>query len=337
MKVAFIGFGVVGRGLAEILASNNEINGVAFSTVAVSDVMRGTVCDPDGLDLQRLLDLAADPGTFEGHAAQRSDWDALQAIRECGADIVVEVTPTDIVTGQPAMSHVTTAIESGKHVVTTNKGPVVLALNDLLELAARHGVQFRYEGTVMSGTPVLNTARRFLAGCGMRGVRGILNGTTNYILCEMESGMSYADALEQAQALGYAETIPDADVEGKDALGKVVILANVLFGARLSVGDVPCEGITRLTLDDIAAATAAGERWKLIGEVERDGDTVVGRVQPVRLPVSNPLAAVSGPSNAITFSTDLLGEVTIAGPGAGKEATGFALLSDMLEIARGRD
>jgi len=326
---------VVGRGLAEILAANREINGFAFSTVAVSDLMRGTVCDPEGLDVQVLLDLAADPGTFEGHNSCRPDWDALQAIRECGADIIVEATPTDIVTGEPAMSHIRTALEGGKHVVTTNKGPVVLALNDLLELAAGHGVQFRYEGTVMSGTPVLNTARRFLAGAGMNRVRGILNGTTNYILCEMESGMSYADALKQAQVLGYAETVPDADVEGKDALGKVVILAKVLFGATLSVDEVPCTGITHIAPADIEAATAAGERWKLIGEVGREGDRVVGRVGPVRLPVGNPLAAVSGPTNAITFSTDLLGDVTIEGPGAGKEATGFALLSDMLEIARG--
>jgi homoserine dehydrogenase len=258
----------------------------------------------------------------------------MKTIRETNADVVIEVTPTDIRTGEPAISHIRAALAVGKHVVTTNKGPVVLAMRELLELAAANEVQFRYEGTVMSGTPVLNVGQRFFAGNRIDRIRGILNGTTNYILTQMESGKSYGDALKEAQRLGYAETKPDADVLGHDALGKVVILANRLMGANLRVGDVSCEGITGITAEHVARSAAAGKRWKLIGEARREGDRVIGSVAPRELPSSDPLAHVQGVTNAITFTTALLGDVTIEGPGAGKKETGFALLSDLLEIAR---
>jgi homoserine dehydrogenase len=144
----------------------------------------------------------------------------------------------------------------------------------------------------------------------------------------MEIGMSYADALAQAQALGYAEADPTADVDGWDAAGKAIILAAALFGQRLSLDAMPVKGISQLTVSDIEAARAAGERWKLIASVSLDG----GRVEPVRLPQNHPLAQVSGTTNAVTFTTDLLGEVTLIGPGAGPRATGFGLLSDLLAI-----
>ena len=305
-KVALIGFGTVGQGLAEILqarATALEVNsGVTFVVVAVSDLLKGSVYQPDGLDLGLLLDLARrgerldaypdGPGMIKG-------WDSLTTISASQADTVVEVSWTDVKTGQPAISHVKAALASGKHAVLTNKGPIALAYHELQAAADAAGRLLRFEGTVMSGTPSIRLGRQALAGCQINEIKGILNGTTNYILTQMEAGTSYADALASAQRLGYAEADPTADVEGFDALAKVVILANALLGAHVNLTSVPRQGITGLSQADIAAATAAGERWKLIGRVTRQADgTVAASVQPLRLPFAHPLAGVSGVTNA---------------------------------------
>jgi len=165
-------------------------------------------------------------------------------------------------------------------------------------------------------------------------MRGILNGTTNFILTRMEGGMDYADALAEAQRLGYAEAVPDADVLGWDALAKVTILANTVFGAELHPQDSPCQGITEITPEQIAAAAADGARYKLIGRVWREGDTVRASVGPQLVSDSHPLAGVGGATNAMTITTDTLGDVTIVGPGAGRRETGFSLLNDLIAIGR---
>jgi homoserine dehydrogenase len=296
------------------------------------------------------LDVVQRTGKLDDYALAQpsralfSGWDSLRTIRDSNADTVVEISWTDVQTGQPAIDHVKAAFESGKNAVLTNKGPVALAYRELAELAAAKGVLFRFEGTVMSGTPTIRLAQQALAGCEILEVKGILNGTTNYILTQMEAGQSYADALAEAQRLGYAEADPTADVEGWDAAGKAVILANVLLGGDLRVADVERTGISGLTLADVEAATAAGERWKLIARVWRADDPVGAggprpqvraSVQPTRLPLSHPLAGVSGAINACTFTTDLLGDVTLVGPGAGRMETGYAVLGDLLEIAAG--
>ena len=186
----------------------------------------------------------------------------------------------------------------------------------------------------MTGTPVFNCAEYGLAGNTINKISGILNGTCNFILSQMETGMSYEAALAEAQRLGYAEANPAADVEGRDALAKVVILANTLMGADLSPGDVPCTGISALTSADIETAEQENSRWRLIGTVERTEDGVRASVQPVKLPASDPLAGIQGPTNALTFSTDLLGDVTVSGAGAGRMETGYAVVADLLAIAR---
>jgi homoserine dehydrogenase len=201
-------------------------------------------------------------------------------------------------------------------------------------LAKANKAQIGAEGTVMSGTPTLRVGEELLSGAGVHKMQGILNGTTNYILTQMEDGASFQDALAEAQAKGYAEADPTGDVEGHDAAGKVVILANLLMGQSLTIAEVDCQGITGLTLDDIAAAQAAGERWKLIGSVEETEVGVKASVAPTRVSLENPLASIGGATNAITYTTDLLGDVTLIGPGAGRMETGYALVSDLLAIHR---
>lgn len=339
VRLALIGFGNVGQGLAQILRDRGQElaqrYGADFQIVAVCDFLQGSLYDPAGLDPASLLAAVEKDGHLRNLAAPQKGWDALQTITRSSADVVVEMSYTDLQTGEPATSHVRAALQAGKHVATTNKGPIALHYPQLAALARENKVKIEAEGTVMSGTPAIHLGRKQLAGAGIWRIQGILNGTTNYILTQMESGASYADALHDAQARGYAEADPTGDVEGIDAAGKVVILANLLMAQSLTMADVQRTGITGITAADIATAREAGERWKLIGMVEQKDGQFRASVQPVRLPVAHPLASVSGATNAITYSTDLLGEITLVGPGAGRIETGYALISDLLAIYRG--
>ncbi len=340
-RIAMIGFGNVGQGLADILirkrAALKRKQGFECQVVAVSDFLLGSVYDPKGLDLKKLLAVLKKTGKLDGYKGGKKGWDALKTIKESNADTIIELSFTDLATGQPAVKHCREALKLGKHVVTSNKGPAALAYPALSRLAKKNGARFLIEGTVMSGTPVLNLAGDCLAGNDFKSIKGILNGTTNYILSEMEGGLSYDKALAQAQKLGYAEADPAGDVEGVDAAGKVAILANMFMGSKIVPADVKRKGITKITQDDIKTAAKAGKRWKLIGEaaIKKDG-SLKASVRPVALPLSHPLAAVMGPTNAATFDSDLLGQVTIVGPGAGRIETGYSILTDLLAIERGR-
>ncbi len=336
-RLALVGFGSVGRGLAEILSLHHQRfvdrYGADIRIVAAC-TRRWCVYDPNGIDAATLRHAAASDAV--GALPGACDWDADQMIAAVDADVLVEASPTDMTTGEPAATHIRSAIARGMHVITANKGPIALHYAELRRLAEERGVLLGFEATVMSGTPALRLGWSNLAGCDIQEVRGIVNGTTNFILTRMERGMDYASALAEAQRLGYAETDPAGDVEGHDAAGKAAILANVLMDAHLTPADVEREGITGITRDMVAAAAAAGERWKLIARVWRDGSTVRAAVRPMRLMVEHPLAGVDGATNALTITTDLLGDVTIIGPGAGGVATGFAILSDLLALHRVR-
>lgn len=342
MNLALIGFGTVGQGLAEILRDKadflRDTLGFEARVVAVADMLKGALYHPNGLDVAALLDAVKTTGSLEDYpdtpGLQRG-WDSLKTIRDTNADTIVEVSYTDVKTGQPAIDYCRAAFAAGKNVVMSNKGPVSLAYAELAALAAENGVRWGYEGTVMSGTPALRMPLTALAGNDIREVRGIFNGTTNFILTKMEEGLTYEDALAQAQALGYAEADPTADVEGYDAQGKVVILANVVMNAPLKKEDVPCRGINRLTPADIAQARAAGKRWKLIGRAKKEGNRVAASVGPEMVPLTDPLAGIMGATNAITYDCDLAGPITLVGAGAGRVETGFSILIDLINIQRG--
>jgi homoserine dehydrogenase len=336
MKLALIGFGVVGQGLVEILRDNADdlcrSFGFAPQITAVATQRRGSLYYPEGLQIDELLAAIA-KGHLDHYPAAAGlirNWDALHIIRDSSADVIVESTHSNFETAQPALDYCRAAFDSGKHVVLANKGPVALAYSELIALAKRAGKKLYFESTVMAGTPSIRLAMEALAGCRITEAHGILNGTTNYILTQMENGMPYSEALAQAQALGYAEANPVADVDGWDAAGKALILANAVFGKSLTLSQMTVKGISDLTPADIEAARDVGERWKLIAYVTPEG----GSVQPTRLPITNPLANISGATNAISYQTDLLGSVTLIGPGAGRLPTGFGLLADLLHIHR---
>lgn len=335
--LALIGFGGVNRALAEIIVQRGDNLarelGFALRVVAITDLRAGSLVDTDGIDLVPIL--STEPralsfgGRTGGSADPRNEW----VIRQVPSDIVVEATFTNPSDGEPAVSHVRWALESGKHVCTTNKGPVALAGHELKALAAEYGVRFEFEGSVLSGTPILRTAQRVFGGLQVEGVQGIMNGTSNFILGRLEEGLDLPATIAEAQELGYAEADPTADLEGHDVQLKVMILANEILGTTLRREDVPCEGISGLTPREVQDAASKGLHWKLVGSAKRRADgTVSAKVAPQALPAHHPLAGTSGARNAVAFSTDLLGTVTVSGPGAGRIETAYALLSDIIAV-----
>lgn len=342
-KIILVGCGTVGQGLLEILERKSEFLRDCYQfepkIVAITDLMKGTVVAPEGLQITKILETLKSGKKLDQYPGPKKETegylDPLDLIEQVEADIMVELTYTDIKTGEPATSYIKKALRTGKHVVTSNKGPAALHYHELKELAHLNSRHFRIEGTVMSGTPVFHLFENGLAGNELREVKGILNGTTNFILSQMElDGLEYDEALKLAQQLGYAEADPTADVEGFDAVAKVVILANALMGGQLKPNDVLRQGISHLRKKDIQEAREAGLRYKLIASVKKDGEKIEASVAPQKLPLTDPLAGVMGAQNALTFDTDLMGKITIQGAGAGRIETGFSILSDLLAINR---
>jgi homoserine dehydrogenase len=335
-KLAIIGFGNVGQGLAQILSDKYELLkerfGVDIRIVAVCDLYKGSVADPEGLDPKILLSSLELEGDVKSVDAKYTGWNSKETIANSGADIVVELAYTDLKTGEPALSHVKQALNNGMHVSMTNKGPVALAFPELRDIAKKNNVQIGIEGTVMSGTPSLNLGSEMLLAAGITKIQGILNGTTNYILGEMEAGLDYQIALTQAQELGYAEADPTGDVDGHDAAAKVVILGNLFMDLSLTLADVDCTGISQISTQEVATASAQNKHWKLIGTVAKTETGFIASVKPQMVSKSHPLASISGATNAITYTTELLGDITLIGPGAGRLETGYAVIEDILAI-----
>jgi homoserine dehydrogenase len=336
IRLALIGFGGVNRAFAEILRDRGPdlaAKGHHFKICAVCDQRFGEVVVQGGVDLCRLTETTSDPGAFASLVGGGTSCDVFSILARSGADVAVEATYSNRVDGEPALSHCRAALELGMHVVTTNKGPVGFAGHELTAIAAKHNRSFRFEGTVMSGTPVIRLANQCLAGNPITGFRGVLNGTANYVLGRIEDGLSMSASIAEAQALGYAEANPDADLKGWDVALKVTILANMVMGGSLVPENVACAGIDELTEDKIRNAIHEGLRWKLVGEANRSPDgTIIASVSPQLLPTDDPLYGVSGAANAVTFHTELLSAVTVSGPGAGKVETAYAILSDLLSL-----
>jgi homoserine dehydrogenase len=231
----------------------------------------------------------------------------------------------------PARDYVLRAMRAGKHVVTANKQLLAEHGEELWAAAREHGVQLRFEAAVAGVVPVIRVLQESLAAAEVERVHGIVNGTTNYILTEMaRTGASYADALADAQRLGYAEADPTDDVTGKDAAAKMAILARLAFDTPVSLSQVPYEGIEHLTADDLEYASDLGLGLKLIGTAERVNGRLSVRVHPAFLYAGHPLASVHGPYNAVTVESRAITEITMSGPGAGGPQTASAVLGDVI-------
>ena len=243
------------------------------------------------------------------------------------ADLVVEVMGGV----EPAREYVLAAMRAGKHVVTANKQLLSQHGEELWAAAREHRVQLRFEAAVAGVVPVIRVLQESLAAAHVERLHGIVNGTTNFILSEMaRTGASYADALAEAQRLGYAEADPTDDVTGRDAAAKMAILARLAFDTPVHLDQVRYEGIEHITADDLEYARALGLGLKLIGTAERVDGALSVRVHPAFLYAGHPLASVGGPFNAVTVESDAITEITMSGPGAGGPQTASAVLGDVI-------
>jgi homoserine dehydrogenase len=331
MRIIMVGWGVVGQSFAKILLRRKKelVKNYGFHPRVVAIVDKGgAATNPKGLDLEQMLSLKAEKRTVATNSTNgRLGWSALDVIESVEAEAVVEVTPTNIEDGEPTLSHIKTAFRTGKHLVTTNKGPLALALPALTELADHNNVYLRFSGTVGAGTPVLEFAKKCLLGDRIVSIKGILNGTTNYILSEMdEKHITFQEALEDAQKLGYAEADPTMDVDGYDAAAKLVIMANWIMDKKVTLKDVEITGIRDVTLQALKDAAKKGSTIKLVGSIEENL-----KVEPTQISRHDPLT-VGGALNAVTYVSEFAGEQTIVGRGAGGLETASAILRDLIDI-----
>jgi homoserine dehydrogenase len=295
-RVGLLGHGTVGGALHQLIDERAD-------AIAATTGMRPEVCGV----------LTRSRGSFEEIVAS--------------SDLVAE-----LIGGlEPARTYILDAMRAGKHVVTANKQVLAEHGEELYDAAREHGVQLRFEAAVGGVVPVIRVIHETLAAAHIERVHGIVNGTTNFILTEMtRAGLSYEEALRQAQELGYAEADPTDDVTGKDAAAKMAIVARLAFNARLTIDQVAYEGIERITVDDIEYAKELGLSLKLLGTAERLDGGISVRVHPAFLYAGHPLAAVNGSFNAVTIESPAITEITLSGPGAGGSQTASAVLGDVI-------
>jgi homoserine dehydrogenase len=330
LRLIIFGFGIIGQSFAKlILARAAELYsayGVNPRVVACVD-KKGAAISPGGLDLQKLLDVKRIKGTVGEYKSEGNKPREDSIVEQIDCEVLLELTPTNLQDGEPGISNIVSAMRSGKHVITVNKGPLALAFPSLMELANYNNVMLRFSGTVGGGTPILEFAKRCLKGDRIISFKGIFNGTTNYILTRMEEGLAFESALNDAQNTGIAEALPRLDIDGYDAAAKVSIVANWVMGMKKTIYDVDRTGIAAVTLRDIEEARKRNNAIKLIGTAEKKKLSV----KPTEVSKLDPIC-VNGTLNAVTFSSEHSGQQTIIGRGAGGIETASAILRDLIEI-----
>ena len=314
IKVALLGAGNVGSQVARILTEDKAV-----------------LAERIGAPVELI-------GIAVRDTAAKRDWETDPVLYTTDADALIDAADVVIeLTGgiEPARTRILRALDAGKPVVSGNKALLAKHGVELHAAADKTGAQLSYEASVGGAIPILRPLRDSLAGDTVVRVLGIMNGTTNYILDQMDTtGATFADALKDAQELGYAEADPTADVEGHDAASKAAIVASLAFHSDFTIDDVHVEGITSVTADDVAAADTDGYVIKLLAICERDGDGVNIRVAPTLIPRQHPLAGVHGAFNAVFVQAQNAGELMFYGPGAGGAPTASAVLGDFVSLAR---
>lgn len=327
VNLVIVGFGVIGRGLAKTLAEKNRLIkdqlGWSIRVTAICE-RDGCLVNERGLALTKAIS-AMKKGVWKKHPDYKCI-DTLDLLEAHPADIAVEVTPGNVKDGKPGLDHILASLKAGKHVVTSNKSPLALNYERLMNVSEKHERQLRFEATVGGSIPIIREGLALKRTNAITDVYGILNGTTNFILGKMlDEGVEFGVALREAQALGLAEPDPAYDIAGFDSAAKVAILANALLDKRVSFKDVAVTGIDGITPEAARLAREHGYVVKLIGDVASLS------VAPRLVPTSHTLN-VRGSLNAVMLATDVAGEVTLTGRGAGPRETSSALLSDLLDV-----
>lgn len=340
IKICMAGFGNVGRRFAELMADKHgELmaeHGVDVRLVAVATRSQGALCDQSGIDWRRALDLYAEHGGFAEDVPAFTRSSVYDLIDECGADLFIELTTQTKDGGEPAASFILRALGRGMDVITANKGPQAWRWNDISAAAARAGRMFLCESAVLNGAPVFDLARECLRGCRFASMRGILNSTSNYVLELIDGGMTYEDAVREAQREGIAEADPSMDMDGWDGAAKITSLANILMDAHATPRDVRIERISGMSGRGTEQARRMGLRMKYVCAAERTDDGVRLSVRPEAVGADDPLYSVSGTSTALTIRTDLAGEITISLKDPGLLQTAYGVYADLLSVIASR-
>lgn len=334
------GFGNVGKRFCELLLDKSEYlekeYGVTVLVTGIATRSKGTLANPKGINLQELLDMCKDNGKFSPDLQGYIQGDGLMMLEKAGADVFAEMSPLSIDDGQPATSYIEKAFEMGIHVITANKGPEACHFKHLEKMAKDKNLEFLYETIVMDGTPIFNLVKDTLHGNKILGFRGILNGTSNFVICKLEKGMSYDEAIKEAQRIGLAEADPSMDMDGWDGAAKLCAMTNILMGCEITPKMVEVHSIANITREDIEEAKDEGYRIKYICEAKRNHITkeIDVCVSPQRLPLSDSFSNVNDTSSAITLYTDLAGEITIIQTDPGILQTAYGLYSDLITLLK---
>jgi homoserine dehydrogenase len=332
-NLGLLGFGNVGGALARLLLEKSdelrEEFGIGWRVTGVASRRLGWLAEPEGFTPAELSS-----GDFRPRAG-RGATDLTGWLARSRCDVLFETTPLEPLTGEPAVSYLRAALESGAHVVTANKGPVVHAFAELSELARERRRRFLFEATVSDCLPVFSLFRECLPAARPHAFAGVLNSTTTLILEALEDGADFAEGVRRAQALGVAEADPSHDVEGWDAVVKTCAVANVLMKARLVPGDVRRVGIRELRAEEVCAAAEAGEPYRLVARARIEaGGAVTASVGPERLPPGDPLAQARGTTMAVTFDLDILPALTLIAHRPDLRSTAYAMLADFVAAVR---
>ncbi len=338
LKIAMLGFGNAGRSFAGLLLDKYEDIRKGYDceikVTAIVTGSRGCLINENGLDIAGACEDINLRGRFDTKHPDYSAANAMEIAEKAEYDVLIELTPLAIFSGQPAIDHISTAIRRNKHVITANKGPVAWNFRRLRDMAKGQGVQFCYETTVMDGTPVFNLVEETLKLCRVTEVNGILNSTTNFILEELAGGGDYEAIIEAGKARGFVEADPSMDVEGWDAAAKTAALLNVLMDADITPNDIDRKGIENITSEQLQDAKTSGKTIKLLCRgFFRDGK-VVGTVAPEEVDNNDLLASITGTSSVVTITTDLMGPVSIVEHDPEILQTGYGVLSDLIRVIR---
>ncbi len=342
-NLCFIGFGNVARSLARLLERKRGLlksnYDITYSVTGIATGRHGFAVNPDGIDVGQALE-KVESGNSIAPLSTFQVADSLSVIQHSQANVMFENSPVNYESGQPAIDHVRAALNADMHAITANKGTVVHAYRELTALAKSKNKKFRFESTVLGGSPVFSTFREAMPLAELISFKGIINATTNLILSRMEDGESFDDAVKYCQSIGIAETDPSGDVDGWDAAIKVSALATVLMGSPLKPQDVERKGTREITAEMVKQAKAEKKRWKLVASAEREGERVKGRVSPELVDSSSPLYGMMGSSSGLTFSTDVLPNYSVIvsereGMKGGPEETAYGLFADFVSAVRG--
>jgi homoserine dehydrogenase len=334
IKLAIMGFGNAAKAFTKILVEKRELmaaDGLCFKITAVSTGSKGNLLG-EALTPELLLETLEKHGNFRTLSAELTELNTLELIQQADYDVMIELTPLEIFSGQPAISHIEAALKRQKHVITANKGPIAWAYKELTELAKAQDVKFLYETTVMDGTPIFNLFNKTLPYCKVTEIKGILNTTTNFVLEHLAKGEPLDDVMAEGRRRGFVEADPSLDIDGWDAAAKLTALMNVLMDAGIKPTDVKRQGIAHLTEADLKLAKSEGQTIKLLcrGFIGRQGPEAI--VEPVKLPLSSLYAAIDETSSVVTIRTDLMGELSIVEHNPEIEQTGFGIFSDLIAL-----